>query len=161
LPLRRRIFVLHSRIWLVVRARALYVLQEMNLPIASVSCRCSLPSGASKDVVIGVTSPQPHTRCEYSCFVSLPDRDEPFEIYGVDSLQCLSLGMRFASSRIDDLISKGWTFFGRDGDEEYEMEWSAYFMPQTVLDKLSAIGEKAMRSIDSKTKESEAEQAAP
>ena len=92
--------------------------------------------------------------------MSLPDRDEPFEIYGVDSLQCLSLGMRFASRRIDDLISKGWSFYGRDGDEEYEMEWSAYFMPQAVLDKLSAIGEKAIRSIDSKTKESEAEQAA-
>jgi hypothetical protein len=87
----------------------------------------------------------------------VPNRDEPFEIYGVDSLQCLSLGMRFASSRINDLISKGWTFFGRDGDEEYEMEWSAYFMPQTVLDMLSAIGEKATSSIDSITKKSEAE----
>lgn len=130
----------------------------MNQPIASVTYRCSLPSGASKEVVIGVSSPQPHHRFDFSCFVSLPDRDEPFEIYGVDSLQCLSLGMRFASSRIDDLISKGWSFYGRDGDEEYEMEWSAYFMPQTVLDKLSAIGEKAMSSIESKTKESEAEQ---
>ena len=132
----------------------------MNPPIASVACRCSLPSGASKEVLIGVSCPQPHRRFDFSCFVSLPDRDEPFEIYGVDSLQCLSLGMRFASRRIDDLISKGWSFHGRDGDEEYEMEWSAYFMPQAVLDKLSAIGEKAIRSIDSKTKESEAEQAA-
>lgn len=89
--------------------------------------------------------------------VSLPDRDEPFEIYGVDSLQCLSLGMRFASSRIDDLISKGWTFFRRDGDDEYEMQWSAYFMPPAVLDRLTAIGERALKSIDHKTKESEAE----
>jgi hypothetical protein len=133
----------------------------MNPPIASVTCRCSLPSGASKEVVIGVSSPQPHHRFDSSCFVSLPDRDEPFEIYGVDSLQCLSLGMRFASSRIDDLISKGWSFYGHDGDEEYEMEWSAYFMPQVVLDKLSAIGLKAMTTIENKTKESEAEQAAP
>lgn len=133
----------------------------MNSPIASVTCRCSLPSGASKEVVIGVSSPQPHSRFDFSCLVSLPDRDEPFEIYGVDSLQCLSLGMRFASSRIDDLISKGWSFFGRDGDEEYEMEWSAYFMPQSVLDKLSAIGERALKSIEDKTKESEAEQGVP
>lgn len=84
--------------------------------------------------------------------VSLPDRDEPFEIYGVDSLQCLSLGMRFAYSRIDDLISKGWNFFGRDGDDEYEMQWSAYFMPQVVLDKLSAVGFKTMNAIETKTK---------
>jgi len=109
--------------------------------------------------VIGVSFPQPNHRFDFSCFVSLPDRDDPCEIYGVDSLQCLSLGMRFASSRIDDLISKGWSFYCRDGDEEYEMEWSAYFMPQDVLDKLSAIGEKAIRSIESKTKESEAKQA--
>ncbi len=133
----------------------------MNPPIASVACRCSLPSGASKEVVIGVSSPQPHSRFDFSCFVSLPDRDEPYEIYGMDSLQCLSLGMRFASSRIDDLISKGWTFFGRDGDEEYEMEWSAYFMPQSVLDKLSAIGEIALKSIEDRTKEPKAEGVAP
>lgn len=130
----------------------------MNPPIASVTCRCSLPSGASKEVVIGVSAPQPHGKFDFSFFVILPDRDDPFEIYGVNSLQCLSLGMRFASSRIDDLISKGWSFYGRDGNEEYEMEWSAYFMPQSVLDELSAIGENALRSIESKTKESEAEQ---
>jgi hypothetical protein len=74
--------------------------------------------------------------------VSLPDREEPYEIYGVDSLQCLSLGMRFASARLADLLSKGWVFKGRDGDEEYEIDWSAYFLPQSVLDRLTEIGRK-------------------
>lgn len=99
--------------------------------MASVVCRCVMPSGASKEVVIGVASPEPHGRFEFSCLVSLPDREEPFGIFGVDSLQSLALGMRFASARIQDLVAKGWSFFARDGDEEYEIDWSAYFMPRS------------------------------
>lgn len=100
----------------------------MNPPVASVVCRCVLPSGASKEVAIGVAPPEPHGRFDFSCRVSLPDREEPFEIFGVDSLQSLALGMRFASARIQDLVAKGWSFFARDGDEEYEIDWSAYFI---------------------------------
>jgi hypothetical protein len=129
----------------------------MNSFFANLTCRCVTPSGSSKEVNIGVSIPRPHDRFDFTCFVTLPDREEPFEIYGVDPLQSLSLAMRFAAARLDDLISRGWTFYSCGSDEEYEIEWSAYFMPQSVLDKLSAVGEKALSSIESKTKESEAE----
>lgn len=54
--------------------------------------------------------------------------------------------VRSASARLADLLSKGWVFKGRDGDVEYEIDWSAYFMPQPVLDRLSEIGGKALNS---------------
>jgi len=122
----------------------------MNQSIANITCRCLLPSGSSKNIIVGVSSPQPHKDFEYSCLVNLPDRDDPYEIYGVDSLQSLSLALRFASARLDDLLSKGWVFYTGNGDEEYEIDWSAYFMPQSVLNKLSTIGEKALTSSDRK-----------
>jgi hypothetical protein len=130
----------------------------MNQYIASITCRCLLPSGSTKEVILGVVSPQPHEEFDFSCLVNLPDRDEPYKIYGVDSLQSLSLAMRFASARLDDLLSKGWVFFGRDGDDEYEIDWSAYFMPQSLLDKFTSIGENALNAIDAKIRNEEAEQ---
>jgi len=126
----------------------------MNPYIANITCRCLLPSGSSKEVIIGVSSPKPHKEFEFSCLVNLPDRDEPYEIYGIDSLQSLSLAMRFASARLDDLLSKGWLFYDRDGDEEYEVDWSAYFMPQSVLDKLSTVGAQALKSLATANPES-------
>ena len=126
----------------------------MKPPIASVACRCVMPCGASKQVVIGVSCPEPHGRFESSCRVSLPDRDEPFEIFGVDSLQSLALGMRFASARIHDLVSKGWAFFARDGDEEYEMDWSAYFVPRSAIEGPSLM-------VGSETHPSEADEHPP
>lgn len=100
-----------------------------NQYIASISCRCVEPSGVSREVMIGVSSPQPHEGVCFSCSVNLPDRDAPYEIYGGDSLQALSLAMRFASLTINHLLSQGWVFYQRDDEGERVMEWSAYFLP--------------------------------
>lgn len=47
--------------------------------------------------------------------------------YGEDSLQSLSLAMRYAADRIDDMISKGWKFYF--GDSEDRLPFEAYFVP--------------------------------
>jgi len=136
----------------------------MKTLLASIPCRFTSPSGTSRDIVVGISAPHPHDRYEFGCFVTVPDRDEPFEIFGVDSLQALSLAMRFASSRIDDLISKGCHFYSSDNDEEYEIDWSAYFMPQSVIDKLEAIGEQhsdLLANQPNKKKHNKSEMATP
>jgi hypothetical protein len=127
--------------------------RKMDSPFASLTCRCVSPAGSSKEVDIGVSLPLPHDKYDSSCLVWLPDQEEPTEIFGVDSLQSLSLAMRFAATRLDHFISQGWIFYSRDGDEEYEIDWSVYFMPQSVLDKLSAVGAKALKSIEDETEE--------
>jgi len=115
--------------------------------IASISCFCTPPAKERREIVIGIFCPEPHEKYEYSCKVNLPDKDEPYEIYGVDSLQALALAMRFASTRIDHFLSLGWKFQWQSDSDSLMIDilWHGYFMPQTVLDKLATIGEEGTK----------------
>ena len=111
--------------------------------IAQTESRVVKPSGEECVYTIGVSLPVQQKTGEYSCCVSLPDSTEPQMLYGVDSLQSLSLAMRFAADRIDELVSKGWKFYF--GDLPDRIPFEAYFLPAAWTQKLEAIGRQAER----------------
>lgn len=69
-------------------------------------------------------------------------------------MQALTLAMRFASTRIDHLLSEGWQFHWKNDVDSslIDIQWNNYFMPQVVLDRLSSIGRQGVE-LYSKSKE--------
>ena len=109
--------------------------------IAHTQSRVVKPSGEEGPYTIGVSRPIQQQTGEYGCQVCLPDSIEPRTIYGEDSLQSLSLAMRFAADRIDDMIGKGWKFYFYDSEERFPFE--TYFIPTVWTQKLKAIDKQA------------------
>ncbi len=90
--------------------------------IANTESRVVDPSGKECLHTIGISKPLQQKTGEYECCVILPDSLEPRIILGEDSLQALSLAMRFAADRIDDMISKGWKFYYSDSEDRFPFE---------------------------------------
>jgi hypothetical protein len=109
--------------------------------IAHTQSRVVKPSGEEGLYQIGVSTPVQQKTGEYGCQVCLPDAIEPRTIYGEDSLQALSLAMRFMADRIDDMIAKSWKFYFGDSDDRFPFE--AYFIPAAWTQKLEAMARDA------------------
>ena len=95
--------------------------------IASTEARVVDPSGKEGIYTISLSKPSQQETGEYGCMLKLPDQNDPITIYGEDSLQALSLAMRFASDRIEDMISRGWKYYYGDSNEPFPI--GAYFVP--------------------------------
>lgn len=115
--------------------------------VAQARTRVVKPSGEQLMCTIGVSIPLQQKTGEYGCRLDLPDAEEPRTIYGVDSLQSLSLAMRFAADRVDDLISQGWHFYFEDSDDRFPFE--AYFIPGAWTKRLESIVEQAEQAMPS------------
>ena len=111
--------------------------------IAHTQSRTVKPSGEEELVTIGVSLPTQQPTGEFGCGVVLPDSPEPRIIYGADSLQALSLALRFIAERIDDMISKGWKFHYGDSSDRFPFE--AYFMTAAWTQELESIAKKYRR----------------
>ena len=93
----------------------------MNDCFAHVIVKSVSPDGVQKISSVGIGVPVEESTGDYGCTVWLPDSDSK-TIFGVDSLQALSLAMQFSGHRIHDLISKGWKFFYPESDDEVPFE---------------------------------------
>lgn len=100
----------------------------MSNLIASCHCLVTQPNGESRDSTIGVSQPTKITTGEYGCDVFLPDQEQPRTIYGEDSLQSLSLALKFMGDRIQDLFAKKWRFQYKAGSDAENIPFEAYFM---------------------------------
>ena len=98
----------------------------MDNLIAKSVVRSVSPIGDQVISTFGVGTPVKQPTVEYGCAVLLPADSQPKMIFGEDSLQALSLAMRFSADRIHDLILKGWKFFYPESDERFPFE--AYFV---------------------------------
>lgn len=85
--------------------------------IAQTQTRVVQPSGEEVFCTIGLFAPVQQPTGEFGCGVSLPDSPKIRMIYGEDSLQSITLALRYLADRIDALISRGWEFYlGNSGD---------------------------------------------
>jgi hypothetical protein len=115
--------------------------------IAQTRSRVVNPSGEEGVYTIGISSPIKQKTGEYGCDVVLPDSADSRTIYGEDSLQSLSLAMRFSADRINDMIAKGWRFYYPSSNDEIPFE--AYFMHPEWISRLEGIGRREQNPTNS------------
>lgn len=113
----------------------------MNNLIAQTTVRSVSPIGEEFAGVIGVGAPVRQKTGAYGCAVVLPPDYDSKMIFGEDSLQCLSLALRFTADRINDYLAKGWKFLHPDSNEA--IPFGAYFMHPEWISRLEAIGRQA------------------
>jgi len=76
------------------------------------------PDGTEHDVVLQVSAPTQQPDGGWSVSVSLGALEADVRnIFGVDSWQAISLGMRFAAMRANDFADNGWKFFWERGGD--------------------------------------------
>lgn len=117
----------------------------MSNLIAQVSVKCVSPSGEEFAGVIGVGAPVQQKTGEYGCAIVLPPDYDSKMIFGEDSLQSLSLALRFAADQINSHLAKGWKFLYPDSDDV--IPFGAYFMHPEWISRLEALGRQAKRDV--------------
>lgn len=115
----------------------------MNDIIAKTTVRAVSPIGEEFAGVIGVGAPVLQKTGEYGCAVVLPPDSDSKMIFGEDSLQSLSLALRFTADRINDSLAKGWKFLYPDSNDA--IPFGAYFMHPEWISRLEAIGRQAQQ----------------
>ena len=92
------------------------------MPIATIAAERTwfaiAPDGAEYDVVLQVSVPTQQPDGGWSVSVSLGALEsDKRNIFGEDSWQAISLGMRFAAMRANDFADNGWKFYWERGGD--------------------------------------------
>lgn len=86
-------------------------------PIALIEVDAVAPDGRVARCKVAIHTPERQPTGEYGCSVIIPNHDKPRTIYGEDSLQSLTLAIRFLSQQLRTQYEIGWRFHDSDCTE--------------------------------------------
>jgi len=113
-------------------------------PVASINVDAIAPDGVVTRCTIAIYAPEQQPTGEYGCTLLIPNDKTPQTIYGNDSLQSLTLAIRFLSLQLRTLFDEGWRFHDpefddRDGDG---ITFESYFLDRYWPDPTNSFGDR-------------------